>query len=165
MYSFSFVGIQDYSSQTSSPAESHRSILRYHIFLTVSDMKRPALLYEAALASLGINEHFDFDGKNGPPGYPDLKGFGASGRLFLWLRERVSGSQAVNVGLVANNWKQVDADYATAIAAGAIDNGAPAARLYYDPRYNAANVLDPNGYSIEFAYKNGSTHEKRALPD
>ncbi len=33
--------------------------------------------------------------------------------------------------------------------AGAIDNGKPGARLYYDPRYHAANVFDPDGYSLE----------------
>jgi len=58
-----------------------------HVFLTVSDIERSVSFYEAALAPLGINERFDFDGKNGPPGHPDLKGFGANGRLFLWLRE------------------------------------------------------------------------------
>jgi len=31
------------------------------------------------------------------------------------------------------------------MAAGATDNGAPGARLYFDPRYYAANVLDPDG--------------------
>jgi hypothetical protein len=35
----------------------------------------------------------------------------------------------------------------------ATDDGAPSARLYYDPRYYAANVLDPDGYSLEFVYK------------
>jgi catechol 2,3-dioxygenase-like lactoylglutathione lyase family enzyme len=132
---------------------SERTIMLDHIFLTVSDMKRSISFYEAALAPLGINERFDFDGKNGPPGHPDLKGFGANGRLFLWLREGIAGSQAVHVGFVANNRNQVDAAYAAAIAAGATDNGAPAARPYYDPRYYAANVLDPDGYSIEFVYK------------
>lgn len=37
---------------------------------------------------------------------------------------------------------------------GAIDNGAPGARLHYDPHYYVANVLDPDGYSLEFVYKN-----------
>lgn len=124
-----------------------------HVFLTVSDIKRSISFYEAALAPLGINERFDFDGKNGPSGHPDLKGFGANGRFFLWLREGVADSHAVHVGFVAKNRNQVDAAYAAAIAAGATDNGAPAPRLYYDPRYYAANVLDPEGYSIEFVYK------------
>jgi catechol 2,3-dioxygenase-like lactoylglutathione lyase family enzyme len=124
-----------------------------HVFLTVSDMKRSISFYEAALAPLGMNERFDFDGKNGPPDHPDLKGFGSRGRLFLWLREGVADSRAAHVGFVANSSAQVDAAYAAAIAAGATDNGPPSARLYYDPRYYAANVLDPDGYSIEFVYK------------
>jgi len=124
-----------------------------HVFLTVSDIERSVSFYEAALAPLGINERFDFDGKNGPPDHPDLKGFGANGRLFLWLREGIADSHAAHVGFVASSRNQVDAAYAAAISAGATDNGAPAARLYYDPRYYAANVLDPDGHSIEFVYK------------
>lgn len=30
----------------------------------------------------------------------------------------------------------------------------PGPRLYYDPRFYAANVLDPDGCSFEFTYKN-----------
>jgi predicted lactoylglutathione lyase len=55
---------------------------------------------------------------------------------------------------VANSESEVEPAYAAAIAAGATDNGAPGARLYYDPRYYAANVLDPDGYSLEFVNKN-----------
>ena len=124
-----------------------------HVFLTVTDIQRSTKFYEAALAPLGINERFDYDGKNGPPGHPDLNGFGANGRMYLWLREGVADSRAAHVGFVANSRKQVEVAYKAAIAAGASDNGAPAARLYYDPRYYAANVLDPDGYSIEFVYK------------
>ena len=124
-----------------------------HVFLTVRDMKRSISFYQAALAPLGINERFDFDGKDGPSGHPDLKGFGANGRLFLWLREGIADSHAAHLGFNANSRKQVEAAYDAAIAAGATDNGAPGVRRYYDPRYYAANVLDPDGYSIEFVYK------------
>lgn len=124
-----------------------------HVFLTVSDVERSISFYEQALAPLGINERFDFDGKNGPPGHPDLKGFGANGRLYLWLRAGVADSHALHVGFVAKSRKQVEEAYAAAMAAGATDNGAPGVRFYYDPRYYAANVLDPDGYSIEFVHK------------
>lgn len=124
-----------------------------HVFLTVRDIERSTLFYEQALAPLGIHERFDFDGKNGPPGHPDLKGFGANGRFFFWLRQGAADSHAAHVGFVAKSQKEVEAAYAAAIAAGATDNGAPGARLYNDRRYYAADVLDPDGYSIEFVYK------------
>jgi len=125
-----------------------------HVFLTVSDVERSIAFYTAALAPLGIERLFDYDGRNGPPGHPDLKGFGANGRIFFWLREGKADSRAAHIGFVAKSREQVNAAYAAAIAAGANDNGAPAIRTYYDPRYYAANVFDPDGYSLEFIYKN-----------
>ncbi|NUU03140.1 VOC family protein [Herbaspirillum robiniae] len=131
-----------------------------HVFLSVSDIDRSIAFYTAALAPLGIVNRHDYDGKDGPPGHPDLKGFGANGRLFLWLREGVVEGRAAHVGFVARSREEVDAAYAAAMAAGAADNGAPAARAYYDPRYYAANVFDPDGYSLEFVYKSWQ-HEDR----
>lgn len=124
-----------------------------HIFLSVSDIDRSIAFYTAALAPLSIAHQLDYDGKDGPPGHPNLKGFGAEGRVFFWLREGVKEARAVHIGFVARGTFQVDAAYAAAIAAGATDNGAPGARLHYDPHYYAANVLDPDGYSVEYVYK------------
>ncbi len=53
-----------------------------HIFLSVSDIERSIAFYTAALKPLGITKRLDYDGKDGPPGHPDLKGFGANGRMF-----------------------------------------------------------------------------------
>jgi catechol 2,3-dioxygenase-like lactoylglutathione lyase family enzyme len=124
-----------------------------HVFISVSDIERSVRFYSAALAPLGITGRLDYDDKDGPPGHPDLKGFGAQGRVFFWLREGVVEGRAAHVGFVANSTAEVDAAYAAAMAAGATDNGVPSARLYYDPRYYAANVFDPDGYSLEFVYK------------
>lgn len=124
-----------------------------HVFISVSDIERSVRFYSAALAPLGITGRLDYDGKDGPPGHPDLKGFGAQGRVFFWLREGVVEGRAAHVGFVANSTAEVDAAYAAAMAAGATDDGVPSARLYYDPRYYAANVFDPDGYSLEFVYK------------
>lgn len=124
-----------------------------HIFLSVSDIDRSIVFYTAALAPLGIVNRHDYDGKDGPPGHPDLKGFGANNRMFFWLREGVVEGRAAHIGFVARSQAEVNAAYAAAMAAGATDNGAPGARLHYDPRYYAANVLDPDGYSLEFVYK------------
>lgn len=124
-----------------------------HIFLSVSNVERSVAFYTAALAPLGIAHSHDYAGKDGPPGHPDLKGFGANGRVFFWLRQGVVQGQAVHVGFVADGTAAVDAAYGAAMAAGASDNGAPGARLHYDPRYYAANVFDPDGNSLEFVYK------------
>lgn len=124
-----------------------------HIFLTVGDTDRAVAFYTAALAPLGIVHTHDYDGRDGPPGHPDLKGFGANGRVFFWLRQGRAQGAAAHIGFVAQGRAAVDAAYAAAMAAGASDNGAPGARLHYDPRYYAANVFDPDGYSLEFVYK------------
>lgn len=124
-----------------------------HVFITVGDLPRAIAFYTAALAPLGIVDRLDYDGRDGPPGHPDLKGFGADGRMGLWLCAGRPAGHAVHVGFVAASRAQVDAAYAAAMAAGAVDNGAPGARLHYDPRYYAANVLDPDGISLEFVYK------------
>jgi catechol 2,3-dioxygenase-like lactoylglutathione lyase family enzyme len=124
-----------------------------HVFLSVSDLTRSIAFYAAALAPLGITDRVDYDGADGPPGHPDLKGFGCGGRIFFWLREGVVEGRAAHVGFVAKSHAEVDAAYAAAMAAGAGDNDPPAARAYYDPRYYAANVLDPDGYSLEFVFK------------
>lgn len=131
-----------------------------HIFLTVADLERSIVFYEQALAPLGIEHALDYDGKDGPAGHPDLKGFGRDNRVFFWLRQGEAHARAVHVGFVASSTEEVDAFYRAAKAAGATDNGAPGARLYYDPRYYAANVLDPDGYSLEAVYKSWQ-HEKR----
>jgi predicted lactoylglutathione lyase len=73
--------------------------------------------------------------------------------MFFWLRAGTVDARAVHVGFIADSRAQVDAAYAAALAAGGRDNGAPGARLHYDPRYYAANVLDPDGYSLEFVFK------------
>jgi catechol 2,3-dioxygenase-like lactoylglutathione lyase family enzyme len=124
-----------------------------HIFITVSDLSRSIAFYEQALAPLGIFHVLDYDGKDGPPGHPDLKGFGHDGRIFFWLKSGKADHRAAHVGFVAKSEAEVDAFHAAALAAGATDHGAPGARLYYDPRYYAANVLDPDGYSLEAVYK------------
>ena len=124
-----------------------------HVILAVRQLDRSVAFYQAALAPLGIRERADFSGRDGPAGHPDLKGFGTDGRFVLWLRKGAPERPTVRVGFVAASRAEVDAAYAAAMGAGAKDDGAPSVRRYYDPRYYAANVLDPDGYSLEFVYK------------
>ena len=124
-----------------------------HIILTVRNFAEAVAFYEAVLPHLNILERQDYAGKDGPPGHPDLKGFGANGRLFFWLREGTPHSDAVHVGFVADSEKAVQAAYDAALAAGAISKHVPGPQLHYDPRYYAAQVLDLDGYTLEFVYK------------
>ncbi|MBI1187831.1 MAG: VOC family protein [Alphaproteobacteria bacterium] len=124
-----------------------------HIFLTVSDIDRSIAFYEQVLPVLGITARHDYAGSDGPAGHPDLKGFGANGRVFFWLRQGMAAPGAVHVGLVATSPAMVDAAHATALSAGASEIHAPGSQLHYDPRYYAAQVRDPDGYALEFAHK------------
>lgn len=124
-----------------------------HIFLTVSEIERSIAFYERVLPILGITARLDYDGRDGPPGHPDLKGFGANGRMFFWLRAGTAAPGAVHVGFVADSEAMVDAAYAQALAAGASEIHPPGPQLHYDPRYYAAQVRDLDGYSLEFVFK------------
>lgn len=125
-----------------------------HIFLSVSDTDRSIAFYGKVLAALGNADRLDYDGKDGPPGHPDLKGFGARGRMSFWLRQGRPAPEALHIGLIADSEAMVDAVYAVALAAGATVIHPPGPQRHYDPRYYAARVADPDGYSLEFVYKN-----------
>ncbi len=98
-----------------------------HIFLTVSDIGRSIAFYERVLPILGITARLDYDGRQGPAGHHDLKGFGANGRMFFWLRQGTTAPAAVHVGFVADSEAIVDAAHAEALAAGATEIHAPGA--------------------------------------
>jgi catechol 2,3-dioxygenase-like lactoylglutathione lyase family enzyme len=121
-----------------------------HIILSVRDLPRSIAFYEQALAPLGITHYVDYDGVNG---HPDLKGFGRNKKAIFWLKSGNPGPDAVHFAFVAESPDVVDAFYQAAMAAGAQDNISPRARLEYYPGYYAADVLDPDGYSIEVVHK------------
>jgi catechol 2,3-dioxygenase-like lactoylglutathione lyase family enzyme len=124
-----------------------------HVFLSVSDIDRSIAFYEAALAPLGIAHAVDYDGRQGSAGHPDLKGFGANGRVFFWLREGSVEGGAAHVGFIARSKREVNEAFEVAMLAGATEIHPPGPQLHYDPRYYAAQVRDPDGYSLEFVYK------------
>jgi catechol 2,3-dioxygenase-like lactoylglutathione lyase family enzyme len=122
-----------------------------HIILSVANLSKSVDFYERALAPLGISHYVDYDGENG---HPDLKGFGREGRGFFWLKAGEPNAASVHFAFVAESREAVDAFYAAAIAAGARDNISPRIRSEYDDMYYAADILDPDGYSVEVVIKN-----------
>jgi catechol 2,3-dioxygenase-like lactoylglutathione lyase family enzyme len=133
-----------------------------HIFLTVSDIARSVAFYERVLPILGITARLDYDGSDGPPGHPDLKGFGANRRMFFWLRHGDASPSSAHVGFVATSPALVDAAHAAALAAGASEIHPPGPQHHYDPRYYAAQIRDPDGHSLEFVHK--SWQHERPMP-
>ncbi|HEX4622608.1 MAG TPA: VOC family protein [Myxococcaceae bacterium] len=121
-----------------------------HIILSVSDVKRSTAFYAKALAPLGVANFMDYEGHQG---HPDLKGFGDGKKAFFWLKKGPPAPEAVHVGFIAESRKQVDLFYRAAIAAGARDNIPPRVREEYYSGYYAADVLDPDGYSVEVVHK------------
>jgi hypothetical protein len=105
-----------------------------------------------ALKPLGIEHAIDYDGKDGPKGHPGIRASGGTA-----AHSSGSGRAMRMPGCAYRLCRQskaaVNAFYKAAMAAGATDNGKPSVREYYDPRYYAANVLDPDGYSLEAVYK------------
>jgi predicted lactoylglutathione lyase len=75
-----------------------------------------------------------------------------SGQNCLWLGLPADGKAATcgngtNVALLAETREQVDRFYATALAAGALDEGAPGLRDVH-PHFYAAYIRDPDGHKL-----------------
>jgi predicted lactoylglutathione lyase len=120
-----------------------------HIFLPVTDVKRSENFYGAMLAPLGKAERWKFEAK---AGYPNLCGFGGRQPGF-WLKESTATLPALYIAFAALNKDAVDKAYKAALDNGGKDAGPPGLRVQFHPDYYAANVLDPDGYSVEINFK------------
>lgn len=121
-----------------------------HIYLPVTDLKRSETFYGAMLGPLGKSERWHFKAQ---AGYCDLTGFGEPGIPGFGLKASKTTCADLYVAFAANNEAAVNKAYEAALANGGKNNGAPGLRPQWDPRYYAANVLDPDGYSVEICYK------------
>jgi catechol 2,3-dioxygenase-like lactoylglutathione lyase family enzyme len=116
-----------------------------HVGFPVSDLAESRMFYVAALAPLGIGVVVES---------PDWVAFGKAGRAQFWLGSRGSAPSGVHLAFVATSRTEVRAFYRAALAAGAIDNGAPGPRPHYHPDYYGAFVLDPDGHNVEAVCRN-----------
>ena len=112
-----------------------------HLGLRTDRLDASVRFYETALAPLGytLASRDDQGAGLGPPGAPAL-----------WIG-RVSGQpgSSVHLAFVAPDRKAVDRFHAAGLDAGGRDNGGPAPRPDYGPKYYAAFLLDPDGNNVE----------------
>lgn len=115
-----------------------------HVAISTADYPTSLAFYEKALAPLGIRTRMKFEGEE-----DNVAGLGSE-QPFLWIGDggKLTGGR-VHLAFSANSRAEVDAFYASAIAAGATDNGPPGLRPHYHATYYAAFVYDPDGHNIE----------------
>ena len=110
-----------------------------HTGINVSNFAHSKAFYLAALAPLGYELLKEFG---------NIAGFGVDGKPDFWLGQGEVNTPRIHLAFRANDRATVQAFYATALAAGGQDHGAPGLRAYH-PDYYAAFVLDPDGHNIE----------------
>jgi catechol 2,3-dioxygenase-like lactoylglutathione lyase family enzyme len=117
-----------------------------HIGFPVSDFARSKAFYAQVLAPLGYQLVKEVVlSEDGTDGYA---GFG-SDRPQFWIGTGKPLQGRLHVAFAAKSRADVRAFYEAALAAGAIDNGAPGLRPHYHENYYGAFVLDPDGHNIE----------------
>ncbi|MDI9239523.1 VOC family protein [Lysobacter sp. LF1] len=118
-----------------------------HIGLTVSDYARARAFYERVLPLLGYGVVMQVT-REESGGYEGC-GFGPPGKPAFWIGTGDAHGGGTHVAFQAATRAAVDAFHATALQAGARDNGAPGLRAHYHPNYYGAFVIDLDGNNVE----------------
>jgi catechol 2,3-dioxygenase-like lactoylglutathione lyase family enzyme len=114
-----------------------------HLGIPVRNYDASKAFYLAALKPLGIGLIMEVG-----EGSERAAGLGAEGKPFFWFSEEPVMGRA-HLAFAAQSRAEVDAFHKAALAAGAMDNGAPGLRPHYHPDYYGAFVIDPNGVNLE----------------
>lgn len=118
-----------------------------HTGLVASDFAKSKAFYEQALGAIGYKLLMELS--VAVTGHTDVVGFGESPKPDFWVSRGSPNQPPLHVAFRVANRALVDAFYATALAAGGRDNGAPGLLPHYHPDYYGAFVLDPDGHNIE----------------
>ncbi len=117
--------------------EEHAGRLFDHVGIHVRDVEASRAFYAAVLEPLGLGLADTPDG-----GFSVDELFVSGGR---------TPTKGLHLAFQAESREAVDRFHAAALAAGAVDNGAPGERTYH-PGYYAAYALDPDGNNVEAVY-------------
>ena len=125
------------SCTLSAMQEAHTGRLFDHVGIRVRDVAASRAFYAAVLEPLGLRIT-----DIGDEGFSVDELFVGGGR---------TPTAGLHLAFQADSPEVVDRFHAAALAAGAIDNGAPGERAYH-PGYYAAFALDPDGNNVEAVY-------------
>jgi catechol 2,3-dioxygenase-like lactoylglutathione lyase family enzyme len=119
-----------------------------YVTLGAKDPAAAHTFYDAVLATIGWATQSDF-----PGGWRAYSEGGRSDVFKVWVCPPFDGAPATAgngsmLALPARSRAEVDAFYATAMALGAQDEGAPGIRTAYSPTWYAAYLRDPTGNKL-----------------
>ncbi|MEP4380587.1 MAG: VOC family protein [Alphaproteobacteria bacterium] len=118
-----------------------------HVSIGTNDFDRAVTFYDQVLTTLGCRRVLEHDGMV------------AWGRAFpeFFVQAPHDGASAsvgngTHIGFIAPDKASVDEFHATAIAAGAQDDGTPGPRPAYGAPYYGCFIRDPDGHKIEATF-------------
>jgi catechol 2,3-dioxygenase-like lactoylglutathione lyase family enzyme len=120
-----------------------------HIYLPVTDIDRSLNFYGAVLTPLDFAHRWDFKAQ---AGWPDLYEFGGDSPGF-WLKKSSRSVPELYVAFTALSEQAVQDAYDAALSHWRHGQRSPGVTAPLRPRYYAANILDPDGYSLEINFK------------
>jgi catechol 2,3-dioxygenase-like lactoylglutathione lyase family enzyme len=127
-----------------------------HISITVRDIYRARLFYDAIFAALGVVKVYD---------RPDAIGYGQRNRadddahsyLSIFESPKASPDARRHYCFRAPSPQHVLAFFEAGLQAGGVDNGPPGLRPHYHAGYFAAFLKDPEGNCVEAVCHHGDT--------
>lgn len=127
-------------------AETNPSIVS-HISIGTNDFERAVRFYDKVMSTLGAQRVME---------HPGAVAYGKQYPEF-WVQKPIDGYAAsagngTHIGFVAVSKEVVHAFHEAALAAGALDSGAPGPRPQYGEPYYGCFVRDPDGHKIEAAF-------------
>lgn len=116
------------------------------VTIAVSRLKRSRHFYAGALAPLGYAIQTEISDEH--TGELAAIGLGTESRTTFWLVQGRPGAP-MHLAFAAKNHAAVNAFHQGALASDGRDHGAPGLRPPYHADYDAAFVIDPDGYNVE----------------